>query len=280
LSQSIRVMIVDDEERFALGLAKLLKARGFEAQTAFDGFKALEAMEQGGQFDVVVLDIKMPGLDGIATLTEIKRRAPESEVIMLTGHATIESGTRAMRLGAYDYLMKPCDIEDLVEKIKEAHEAESIKRHPVLWPRHLVREIPLSSFEKLGPEDSLGEALAVLSRESGEAAVDEVFVVDPQGRLCGLVTKRDLVYEAQQARPELHVFWSDLCENPSWLPAKELSQIVRPAPLSAGPEENLTEVAQRMIAHNLRCLPVISAGAFLGVARIQDIFHYVDHETE
>lgn len=142
MNNSIRVLLVDDEERFVLNLARLLEFRGFKVSTALDGFKALEALEKKDEgFDVVVLDVKMPGMDGITTLGKIKKKFPDIEVIMLTGHATLESGLQCIREGAFDYLMKPCDIEDITKKIKEACEVERIKSRPMLWPRNPVKEI-------------------------------------------------------------------------------------------------------------------------------------------
>ena len=151
MTSKIRVLLVDDEEQFVKNMARILKFRGFEVTTALSGHQALDAVKYAGGFDVVVLDIKMPGMDGVETLGQIKKWAPDTEVIMLTGHASLSSGTQALTLGAYDYLMKPCDVEDLVEKIREAHEAESMKRHPVLWPRKLVREITLHPDQGTGP---------------------------------------------------------------------------------------------------------------------------------
>ena len=101
------------------------------------------------------------------------------------------------------YLMKPCDIAGLTEKIKEAHEAEIIKRYPVLWPRKTVREIALHSLKKLLPEEPLVKALEMLGRESGEAAVEEAYIVDHEDRLQGIVTKRDMLTEAQKIHPRV-----------------------------------------------------------------------------
>ena len=120
MNEKIRLLIVDDEEQFTLNLASLLTFRGFQVSTALDGFEALKAVEAGKPFDVVVLDVKMPRMDGVTTLTRIKKLDPEIEVIMLTGHATVESAIDGMKLGAFDYLMKPCDMERLMEKVKEA----------------------------------------------------------------------------------------------------------------------------------------------------------------
>lgn len=281
VNRKIRVLLVDDEEQFVTNMARILKVRGFDVATAYDGYQAMEAIKYGGGFDVVVLDVKMPGLDGVAALGEIKKWAPDTEVIMLTGHASVESGTQAMRKGAYDYLMKPCDIEDLVEKIKEAHETEEIKRHPVLWPRKLVREIALHAFKKLHPEDALSGALEIMSREEGEEAVEEVYVVDPEDRLLGIVTKRDLVNEAQnKAHPDFAIEWSPLLRHPQWLPQKTMKEVMRPQPVAIQANAYLTDAAHQMIVHNLRRMPVVRAGKMIGVVKLEDVFQYLDHETE
>jgi CheY-like chemotaxis protein len=280
LKDKIRVLLVDDEQQFVINMARILKIRGFEVTTAYDGYQAVDAVKYGGGFDVVVLDVKMPGMDGVETLGEIKKRAPDTEVIMLTGHASLESGTQAMRKGAYDYLMKPCDIEDLVEKIKEAHEAEMIKRHPVLWPRKLVREIPLHAFSKVKPEDLLEQALAVMSRESGEESVEEVNVVDEEDHLQGAVTRRDLLNEAQKAHTETTLTWSDLIESPHLLPRKAVKEILRPQTVSTQANAFLTDAANQMILHNLRRMPVVRAGKMIGVIKLEDVFQYMDHELE
>ena len=109
MGNPIRVLLVDDEARFILNLAKLLRGRGFEVSTAFDGAAGVTAVEKSEGIDVVLLDVKMPGMDGIETLRRIKEISPETEVVMLTGHANVETGIAAMREGALDYLMKPCD---------------------------------------------------------------------------------------------------------------------------------------------------------------------------
>jgi two-component system, NtrC family, response regulator HydG len=185
-----------------------------------------------------------------------------------------------MRKGAYDYLMKPCDIEDLVEKIKEAHEAERIRRHPVLWPRKLVREIPLDTFARLRREEPLASALEVMSREEGGGSIDEVHVVDREDRLQGVVTRRDLLNEAQKAHPEFTVTWPVLVNNPKLLPEKAISKILRRRVLSTQANVFLTDAAHQMIQHNLRRMPVVRAGKMIGVIKLEDVFQYMDHEME
>ena len=121
------IMLVDDEVPFVETMSKRLAKRDIEAIAAFSGEECLEKLETHQGLDVIVLDVKMPGMDGIDTLREVKRLYPLVEVIMLTGHATVESGVEGMKRGAYDYLMKPCDIDDLVAKVKSA--AKKKKEH-------------------------------------------------------------------------------------------------------------------------------------------------------
>lgn len=275
----IRVLLVDDEEQFVLNMAKLLKFRGFEVSTALDGFKALELFKSGEGFDVVVLDVKMPGMDGISALSRIKKIAPHTEVIMLTGHATLESGIEAIRWGAFDYLMKPCDIEDLTEKIKEACEVERIKHRPVLWPRNLVKEIARPSFIRLGTDDPLIRALKVFIRGAGMPSKEKLYILDEKDRLQGVITRRDLIDAARKAHPDHVIAWVDLVKDPSLLPPVILGDVMRPDhPITADPEENLTQVAHRMITDKIRSMPVVEGEKVKGFIRLQDIFQYVEHK--
>ena len=115
-----KVLLVDDESPFVEALAKRLKLRELEVAIALSGPEALQKLENDPTTDVVVLDVKMPGMDGIETLKAIKARYPLMEVIMLTGHATVESAIDGMKVGALDYLMKPCDMDVLMAKVREA----------------------------------------------------------------------------------------------------------------------------------------------------------------
>ena len=114
------VMLVDDEVPFVETTTKRLEKRNLKIIKAFSGEEALETLKTHRNTDVVILDVKMPGMDGIETLRQIKKDYPLIEVIMLTGHATVETAIDGMKLGAYDYLMKPCEIEELVLKVEEA----------------------------------------------------------------------------------------------------------------------------------------------------------------
>jgi DNA-binding NtrC family response regulator len=119
--EKIRMMLVDDEERFLSTTQKLLARKGYDVVTAASGAEALEKI-RSQNIHVVILDVKMPGMDGNATLKEIKRQFPLVEVIMLTGHATMESAIDGLKSGAIDYLMKPTDIDEIILKAEEAFE--------------------------------------------------------------------------------------------------------------------------------------------------------------
>jgi DNA-binding NtrC family response regulator len=113
-------MLVDDEAPFVETMAKRLGKRDLNVILAFSGQEALEILDNQRNVDVVILDVKMPGMDGIETLKNMKSAYPLIEVVMLTAHATVESAIEGMRFGAFDYLMKPCDMEQLMGKVNEA----------------------------------------------------------------------------------------------------------------------------------------------------------------
>ncbi len=124
--EKFKLLIVDDEQDFLETIIKRLKARAIDVTGAESGYKALELID-GREFDVVILDVKMPGLDGIETLREVKKKKPLLEVIMLTGHASVESGIQGMQLGAFDYVMKPVALDELLEKVRQAYERKLLQ---------------------------------------------------------------------------------------------------------------------------------------------------------
>jgi DNA-binding NtrC family response regulator len=120
----IRVLLVDDEAEFVDLLAERLESRDFEVSKAFNGDEALAQLKDK-PLDVVILDVQMPGKGGVETLREIKQLKPLVEVIMLTGHATVESAVEGMKVGALDYLMKPTEMKDLIQKIVTAYKRKA-----------------------------------------------------------------------------------------------------------------------------------------------------------
>ena len=128
--ENLRVLVVDDEADFLETIVKRLQRRKIDACGVDGGKKALEIVENE-RFDVVVLDILMPGMDGIETLKLLKKKNPFIEVIILTGHGSVESGLQGMQFGAFDYIMKPAELDELLEKIQQAYERKRIheERH-------------------------------------------------------------------------------------------------------------------------------------------------------
>lgn len=120
-----KVLVVDDERDFLESLVRRLKRRSVDAAGVTSGEAALEHLERH-KVDVVVLDVKMPGMNGIEALRQIKQRHPEVEVILLTGHASVESGVEGLALEAFDYLIKPVKLDELIERIMEAFDRRKV----------------------------------------------------------------------------------------------------------------------------------------------------------
>jgi DNA-binding response OmpR family regulator len=115
----IRLLLVDDEEGYVKVLAKRMTRRNMEVMTALSGSEGIQRLRKQ-DFDVAILDLKMEDMDGIEVLRVFKKMVPDMPVIMLTGHGTEKAAREGLEMGAFDYLMKPCDLEELVEKIRAA----------------------------------------------------------------------------------------------------------------------------------------------------------------
>ncbi|NVM56987.1 MAG: response regulator [Desulfobacterales bacterium] len=147
-----RVLVVDDENDFLETFVNRLRKRNLDVTGVESGEKALELLDKA-LFDVVILDVKMPGMDGVDTLREMKKKRPLMEVIMLTGHASVESGIEGMKLGAFDYIMKPADIDELMEKMRQAHEKKSIHEEKIRQAK--IKDLtghPARVFEQIKEE--------------------------------------------------------------------------------------------------------------------------------
>ncbi|MBW2653878.1 MAG: response regulator [Deltaproteobacteria bacterium] len=129
----IKLLFVDDEKPFLDTITKRLEKRDMDVSAVYG------ELENNKKIEAIILDVKMPGMDGVETLIEIKKRFPLIEVIMLTGHATVETAIDGMKLGAFDYLMKPCDIDVLVTKVKDA--AEKKRQHEEKITEARIKEI-------------------------------------------------------------------------------------------------------------------------------------------
>jgi DNA-binding response OmpR family regulator len=123
-TKRMRLLLVDDEESYVNVLSKRMTKRNFEVSSAFSGAQAIRILRKQ-DFDAVVLDLKMEDMDGIEVLKILKTMAPELPVIMLTGHGSETAAREGITFGAFDYLTKPCDLDELIEKIRAACEAAS-----------------------------------------------------------------------------------------------------------------------------------------------------------
>lgn len=138
---TIRVLLVDDETSFIETLSRRLTLRKLQVHTAGSAEEAFEVLNRE-EIDVVVLDVKMPGTDGLTTTKAIKRRFPHIEVILLSGHATLETSVGGMALGAFDYLLKPVRLDELVYKIEDAHHAKTLQEEKIHSLRGVVTPEP------------------------------------------------------------------------------------------------------------------------------------------
>ncbi|MEX1309628.1 MAG: ATP-binding protein [Candidatus Sulfomarinibacteraceae bacterium] len=171
---SPRILLVDDETDFLASLAQRLTLRGLATLTAASGRDALAVLDRE-PVDVVVLDVRMPGMDGIETLRRIKETHPRIEVVMLTGHADLETSLEGMRFGFFDYLTKPVQLPQLIEKIDEAYRrrcGEEIDDQEVFTDKlqqHMIVADRLSSLGELAASiaHEINNPLAVISESAG-----------------------------------------------------------------------------------------------------------------
>jgi len=199
------VMLVDDEVSFVETTAKRLAKRNMDTIAAFSAEECLDKLAANQDFDVIVLDLKMPGMDGIAALKEIKRVAPLTEVIMLTGHATVESAIEGMKLGAYDFLRKPCAFEELVGQLEGAVRKKRAHQQKIdAWQSYTKSStlkgimVPLEEYATVSEDANIFEAIQAL--EDAQKAFDPkryrhraVLVTDKQDRVVGKLSQHDII---------------------------------------------------------------------------------------
>ncbi len=171
---TLRVLLVDDEVDFLANLSRRLELRGIHALQAASGPDAL-AIVDDEQVDVVVLDVRMPGMGGIETLRRIKENHPRIQVVMLTGHADLESSLDGMRFGFFDYLTKPVQIDTLIAKIRDAHERRPDNSHSDVdtfsgkLKEHMIVADRLASLGELAGSiaHEINNPLAIIAESAG-----------------------------------------------------------------------------------------------------------------
>ena len=149
---NVQLLIVDDEERFLTTTKTLMEKRGIPTRIAASGEEALRIIDES-PVDVVILDVKMPGMDGEETLRRMKQKYPLIEVIMLTGHGSVDSAVVGLKMGANDYVLKPCDISEMLKKVEDAYvkkQAMEDKIRKVQVDRMISH--PMAVFDKNGED--------------------------------------------------------------------------------------------------------------------------------
>lgn len=278
--KDIQILLVDDEERFVQNLAKLMKPRGFKVFTAGDGMQALDRLAAQKEIAVVVLDVCMPGMDGLETLRRIKDRHADVEVIMLTGRATLKDGVQALRFGAFDYLQKPCDIEELIAKVETVCQVEQIRRHPVMWPRRRAGDILLSGFLPLAPKDDLSRAMEIFSHYGAGKGARMLFVVDDQYRIQGTLSRDDLLSMLAKRYPEETITWEWAQRRPECLQDMPVQACMRRETSAVSLKTSLSETARLMLNRGWDSIPVVFDGRVLGIVRLQDALQHLKNADE
>jgi CheY-like chemotaxis protein len=291
MNNAKKVLMVDDEEQFRATTKKLLNRRGFETILAGSGEEAIEKLKEDP--DVVILDIKMPGMDGHQALKEIKERSPDLPVIMLTGHGAMPSARQALVEGAFDYLSKPCDMDILSSKIEEA--CRHGRRDEAAEEKNVMAVmIPIEEYTTLKGDQTVKDAIFSL-KESFTSKIStsrimetghrSILVFDDRGKVQGILAIVDLLEGIMPAyltapKPSTAdsiqyspMFWVGMfTRQVEELAKKKMKDIMSPAPLTIDGESNLMEAAGMMIENRARRLAVVRSGEVVGVIREQDLF--------
>jgi CheY-like chemotaxis protein len=295
MSEKIKVLMVDDEARFRDTTSTLLKKRGFETTIAASGEEALGLIKKAPQ-DVVILDVKMEGMDGHAALVEIKKIAPETQVIMLTGHASPESAKNSLEHAAFDYLTKPCDIDILSIKINEAY---AVKTSGLTRVEKKARDImiSISDYTTVTRDTTVREAMnklltsfksLVSSSRIMETGHRSLLVFDEKNNLVGILSILDLIKGVRPAylaaaRSDMlqsiqysSMFWGGwdglFSIQMKTLADKKVGELMSEPPPLIDENTNLMQVADLMNKNQKRRLIVTSGNKAIGIIREQDLF--------
>jgi DNA-binding response OmpR family regulator len=309
-NNKIHILLVDDEEHIRSTAKTLFTKRGFEVSTASSGAEAIDKVKTEGGIDVIVLDIKMPDMDGNEVLFKIRKIKPDVEVVMLTGHGTPDSAIANIRGGAFAYLTKPCDIDLLSLKIREAY----FKKKGLSQADRRVRDVmvPLSSFGSVREHWSVAEAIEILlgHRTIVTATVEEealevvvgnktvitttvdegvhrcVLVRDKRDKVIGVVSFVDFLQGIEstymrliEERPEVvdaahggpSAFADVFTRMVRDLGKKPIRDLMSDTPPTINADATLLEVTNRLLSLNVRRLLVMEEDSIVGVIREKDI---------
>jgi CheY-like chemotaxis protein len=296
MSEKIKVLMVDDEVQFRATTKKILNKRGFDTILADSGEEAIEKLAE--KPDVVILDIKMPGMDGHQALKEIKKHSPDLPVIMLTGHGALPSAQEALAEGAFDYLSKPCDINLLAGKITDAFRQATAGEAPAKEKTVSEVMIPLEYYTTLTEGNTIQDAVEKLKASfSAEVSTSRLMetghrsflVFDENGEVKGMVAIVDLLSAIMPGylsapKPSMAdsiqyspMFWSGMfIREVKQLAAKNVKDIMSSVPLTIDADANLMEAAHMMVYQQEPRLVVVRNKAVVGIIREQDLFFEIE----
>ncbi|MBW2574535.1 MAG: response regulator [Deltaproteobacteria bacterium] len=288
MTEGIKILLVDDEKAFIELMAKRLRRRKQYVITAESGPEALAQMENES-FDVVICDVKMPGMNGIEVLQEIKHRFPDTEVIMLTGHATIESGLEGVRFGAFDYLMKPTDIEILMGKLEAAYEnktkrelkirdAEFERDRGLIVEEIFLKDVIRRDIPYLYADSSLADAVRTFKKKPDTPFAEKIFVINDSGELLGKVRRKHIlmavlpIFQKGKIITGDDLTWKEfLNKGPGPAGTIPIGEIMNREVKSLGADSHILEAVKFMIENNLAVLPVVEGRKLLGRVRMYDL---------
>ncbi|MCJ8500244.1 CBS domain-containing protein [Desulfatitalea alkaliphila] len=300
MKKKIKVMMVDDEARFREKTSAILTRKGFETTIAASGEEALRIIREAPQ-DVVVLDVKMEGMDGHAALAEIKKIAPETQVIMLTGHGSLESAVNSKELAAFDYLNKPCDIDLLAAKINEAY---AVRQSKADRKEKKVRDIMtgIEDYSSVTIDATVRQAVETLFKSISELASSSrireaghrsLLVFDDRQRLRGLLSIKDLIRAVRpyylsvpQSSMAQSVRFSQVFSGNQYglfsiqlkaLADKKVGELDLEPPVMIDAAANLMDVAELLYKTQKTRLVVTSGSKVIGILREQDLFFEIVH---
>jgi DNA-binding response OmpR family regulator len=295
MDTKIKVLMVDDEEKFRETTSKILKRKGFETTMAASGEEAISLIKRGSQ-DVVILDVKMAGMDGHAALAEIKKIAPDTQVIMLTGHGSSDSAQNSLEHAAFDYLTKPCDVDILAVKIKEAF---ALKTSGASQGEKKARDIMIgiADYSTIAVTATVREALEKLmnsfkslvsSSMIMETGHRSLLVLDSQNDLVGILSIMDLIKgilppyvtasrsETLESIRYSSMFWGGwdglFSIQMKALADKKVGDLMSESPPMIDENTNLMQVADLIFKKKKRRVIVTSDKKVIGIIREQDLF--------
>jgi CheY-like chemotaxis protein len=293
METKISVLMVDDEAQFRETTSRILRKKGYETTMAASGEEAV-AIIRDFPHDVVVLDIKMDGMGGLEALAKIKELRPETRVIMLTGHGTIQSARESLEKGADDYLNKPCDISLLSQKINASASGKHLDKHA---SERLVKDIMIlaDNYTSVSANASIKEALeAAMKSMDGYISSSRliytvhrsVLVFDEERDLVGVLSVRTLIESLRPAyltaaKPSMAdsmqyspLFWSGLFTSQARkLSGKAVREVMNNSFVQVDKETNLMEVVDLMTQNKTRRVIVMDGKRVLGVVREQELFY-------